>query len=216
MRPFLVLALAWLTSGEAAGAQIVADDGAKLPPPVAEALRLGMRTEFGLLLRPAADSASTAAHARMLSTARIRLETTFDSARWHAPGLRIWVAFPSGVDHWHRYTIAQLGARVFRLGGYPAPDLLALDTALATAKGQERTRAELLAAFGDPNGGERLSVYETSVLQLPSGEVVVRLRTDSYQSNAYAPYWTRFAYAFLFGADGELRDWTRWPLDHGG
>jgi hypothetical protein len=134
-------------------------------------------------------------------------EGTLDRGLWGAKGLTVWSAFPGNFDHAHRYTVAQVGHTLFRLGGFAAPELLALDDALGTSHNVEAQRAVLLAALADPNGGERLTVADTLRSALQDGGAVVLLRTRSYQSHAFAPYWTTLRYSFVFAADGALRGW---------
>jgi hypothetical protein len=182
-----------------------------LPAAVRSLLLAGIQVDFArLLVRPGTRQKENAAEfGEYFATSSIGLESTFDTTAWRAPNLRVWVAFPAGVDHWHRYSVAEVRGGAFAAGGFAAPELIPLSNSLGSAGGIETQRAALLAALADPNGGERLLVTDTNRVTVSTGSTVVQLKTVSHQSHAFGPYWTAFRYAFLFTEDGKLLAWSR-------
>jgi hypothetical protein len=210
------IAFAMLVPISEAHPQAAADTRSQIPLAVLQAFEEGMRTEIALLATSISDSTKRESFAREIARTTAKLEPTLDTARWNAPGLRIWVAFPTFIDHFHRYTIAQFGGSQFRLGGFTTPELVPLDRVLPPNKENPIRRAMLLAALADRNGGERLSIRDSASVRLSTGETMVWVITESYQSHDFRPIWTKTFYSFLFGVDGALRQWARFEQARGG
>lgn len=180
--------------------------------PVADSiLRRGIGTDLALDAASLRDPKARALFQRAGYEAGFDLQGTMDE-RWALPALRVWVAFPASVDHWHRYTVAEYGGRVFRLGGFQAPELLAIDRSLGSAAGGLPHRAALLAALADPNGAERLVVSDTATSSLGAAGTFVTLKAVAFEPNAYAAHWEGYRYAFLFSPNGKLVEWSREEL----
>ena len=210
MRPPIALALAILgLSGSAPSeAQVAAPRDTVLPPAVARIMSDGARAELLFISGPRGDSADKRQNAFFPSEMRLSEVRRFDTEQLGTPGAQIWIAFPNDVDHWHHYTVAVQDSEVFRLGGFPAPELLALDRALGPAKATESRRAALLATVADPNGAVQLRLSDQERIPLSTGEILVRLTSESYQGHAYAAYRTRLRYIFLFAPSGALEAWA--------
>ena len=209
MRGIRALVFALLLSSTDANGQIKADSTNRVPPAVLRAFEEAMRTELGLLTPSIRDSAKQSRHAHALAQTTAQLEATLDISKWKIPGLILWTAFPSRVDHWHRYTVAEFKGAVFRLGGFTAPELVSLDKMLPPAKDALLSRATLLAAIADRNGGENLTISDSSLTRLPSGETIVWVLAESLQSRAFRPMQWKTFYSFLFSVNGGLLEWSR-------
>ena len=182
---------------------------ANAPPEVVQILEQGIRAELALLLSGAgSDSVTRRLVLRISPRVKARIVTTLDTARWKAPGLRVWVAFPSEVDHWHHYTVAALEGSAYKLGGFASPETVAFDRALGTSSNQIE-RALLLAALLDENGGTQLKMVDSTRVPLLSGDTHVFVRTESMQVNAFRPRLRKVAYSFLFGPNGSLKEWAK-------
>jgi len=182
-----------------------------VPPAVDSVLARGIATDFAVFFATVGDAKGDAVFTRSAYESGVRMEQTLES-RWIPAGLQVWVAFPEGVDHWHRYTIAEHGGRVFRLGGFQSPELVALDRFLGRDSAGLQHRAAVLAALADPNGAERFVVSDTATTSLGDAGTIVTLRTAAWEPNSYAAHWEGFRYAFMFSANGELVEWYRQEL----
>ncbi|HKW09114.1 MAG TPA: hypothetical protein VJO33_01975 [Gemmatimonadaceae bacterium] len=211
MRLLITLALAMLNVSAIATseAQVAASHDTAVPPMVARAISDGTRAELLLIFGPRADSGGKRRDAFFSNEMRLVEVRTFDSQALGVPGAQVWIAFPEGVDHWYHYTVAVRRSEVFRLGGFEAPELLAFDRALGSAKETESKRAALLATVADPNGGVQLRLTDQQRIPLSTGEILVRITSESLQEHAFAEYRSRFRYAFLFSESGALVDWAR-------
>jgi len=177
------------------------------PPAVARVIYDGAFAELLLEFGPRDSSdAKRRSFSYDIELSEVR---TFETSSLGTPGAQVWIAFPGSVDHWHHYTVALLRSEVFRLGGFAAPELLALNLALGPAKGAEMQRAALLATLADPNGGVRLRLSDQFRIPLAGGHTLVRLTSESYQEHSYAAHYDRFAFMFLFSPSGTLLDWAR-------
>src|SRR5689334_12121277 len=186
------------------GAQrLAARQPGTVPPAVDSALARGIATDFAAFFATVGDAKGDAVSTRSLYESGVVMEQTLES-RWVPAGLQVWVAFPKSVDHWHRYTVAEEGGRVFRLGGFQSPELVTLDRFLGRDSAGLQHRAAVLAALADPNGAERFVVSDTARTSLGVAGTIVTLRTAAWEPNSYAAHWESFRYAFMFSANGEL------------
>ena len=192
-------------------AQGVARRSGMVPAAVDSVLARGIAIDLALSFASLRNLKARAQFERSAFESGFELQQTLEG-RWLPPGLQAWVGFPRGADHWHRYTVAEVDGRVFRLGGFQAPELLALDRALGhDADGLQR-RAAVLAALADPHGAERFVVSDTITMPLGLVGTMVSLSTASFEPNSYAAHWEGFRYAFLFSSTGELAEWSREEL----
>ena len=181
-----------------------------LPPEVDSILGRAIAAELMLAFEPGSDSAR--AHQPLSVSGNVEFEGTLDASRWSSPGLKTWVAFPANVDHWHRYTVAQVEGQTYRLGGFESPEVLQVDRALGNAGNGLHQRAALLAALADPHGAEKFATSDTASIRAADGATLVLVSTLSYEPHSYAAFWTRYRYAFLFAAAGHLLEWSRVEL----
>jgi hypothetical protein len=137
----LSLAILGMSAIAATEAQVAATRDTVLPPAVARALSDGARAELLLIFGPRDESSGKRQDAFFPNEMRFAQVRTFETDQLGAPGAEVWIAFPTAIDHWHHYTVAVHRSELFRLGGFAAPELLALDRALGPAKATEESRA---------------------------------------------------------------------------
>lgn len=151
--------------------------------------------------------------------------------------LRILRATVENVTHWHRYIVAEEGGRLFRLGGFQAPELEGVSELIRTKRSNKEEvveQARLLASLADPEGAVDL-VYATGATELTSnkdiartwlsvapkhwpvdttivhanGAIALRLTVLSRATRSLVSVWVPTAYSFLFGPDGQLQAWSK-------
>ena len=110
------------------------------------------------------------------------------------------------------YTVAEGDGRVFRLGGFQSPELLAIDRFVGRDIAGLQHRAAVRAALADPNGAEWFAVSDTATTSLGDAGTIVTLRTAAWEPNSLAAHWERFRCAFMFSANGEPVEWYRQEL----
>lgn len=167
---------------------------------------------------------------RLLSQADVEI----DSIK-QVQGFALWRATLNNVDHWHWYLLAAEGGKLYRLGGFQAPELLAFAAALGDpGPGNIQARSFLLARLGDPEGaidvalGSRVdrspagdsamtkwksfrpeSWPRDTVMRLDDGKVLVRMTMLSERTKAMTPVWVPSLYVFLYDASRSLVAWSR-------
>jgi hypothetical protein len=146
----------------------------------------------------------------------------------------IWRATVSNLTHWPPYTLATVGSRVLRLGGFPAPELEMLAASLPAPLSlrDAANRAERLAVAADRGsaalvlGRNQPAAVHAAVVKawaskrplgwpsdrvqmLPDGKIRVALTTlSSKEWSGQGPMWAPVTYVFLFGRDGRLLLWS--------
>jgi len=157
--------------------------------------------------------------------------------------LRVVRAMPPR-DHWHPYLIGLSDGQTYRLGGFPAPELLRLAGWLAdNASGQNVIAlARMLSLLADEDGAVRSFFVSTpsdssfaaissawqsirppnwprdTVMETLAGGRSVRVTLLSQQSRSYDLGWRATAFDFQFDAQGRLKSWSRRvsdKFDHG-
>ena len=147
----------------------------------------------------------------------------------------LWRATLGNVDHWHWYLLAAEGGKVYRLGGFQAPELLAFDAALGDpGAANVEARSFLLARLGDPEGAIDVALESRvdrspagdsamtkwksfrpeswpsdTVMRLDDGKVLVRMTMLSERTKAMTPVWVPSLYVFLYEASRSLVAWSR-------
>jgi hypothetical protein len=147
----------------------------------------------------------------------------------------LWRATLNNVDHWHWYLLAAEGGKLYRLGGFQAPELLAFAGALGDpGPGSIQDRSFLLARLGDPEGAINVALESRvdrspagdsaiakwksfrpeswprdTVLRLGDGGVLVRMTLLSERTKAMTAVWVPSLNVFLYDANRRLVAWSR-------
>lgn len=149
--------------------------------------------------------------------------------------IALWRATLNNVDHWHWYLLAANGGIVYRLGGFQAPELLAVDAAVGDAGATSLwARSALLARLADPEGainvvregeagrrpdGDSAMVKwqlfrpkswpRDTVVRFDGGSALVKITVLSERTKAITPVWVPSLYVFLYDASRHLVAWSR-------
>jgi hypothetical protein len=100
------------------------------------------------------------------------------------------------------YTVAEGDGRVFRLGGFQSPELLAIDRFVGRDSAGLQHRAAVRAALADPNGREWFAVSDTATTSLGDAGTIVTLRTAAWEPDSLAAHWKGFAMRSCFPRAG--------------
>ncbi len=191
----------------------------------AEALRvvqLQRKTDLVLWAGPAGS-------AMAISPAKVERVPGYPSA------LMVWQVFPT-LDHAHPFTVAKVGGRLLRLGGFPAPELDEATRGLRwsiTDRTKALELAQVLARLGDRFGARRYvftslpPVDETlvrvrntwrsrapadwptdSVWSAGAGSWGVALTILSQDTRSFNQRWVAIAYSFYVDPHGVLTSWA--------
>jgi hypothetical protein len=153
------------------------------------------------------------------------------------PGLSVWRAEVPNVSHWHPYLLANIDSRVFRLGGFTTPDLVAYVAAALSKEfspDSAVSRATLFARLLDPHGSTRVIPLASAAADTDAkraletlnanrqgdwprdtvlrfgANTLVRLTVFSLNAGTgYGNHWVPIGYAFDFANDGRLQGWSR-------
>lgn len=152
------------------------------------------------------------------------------------PGITIWRVRVPSTDYWHSYFLAWDGRQWLRLGGFPAPELVALSRILRHRHANQRSildEARHLAVLGDPDGGDiavfpyaqsapatdSITLAEWSISGLAVAPDTVFQRVDRGYSALITVLtrptrdvprpWLSNTYGFQFDHDGTLVGWSR-------
>ena len=184
------------------------------------------RSQLGSDVSVWADSAGV-----MLATPEAVLQRAPDY-----PGLDVWRVIPA-LYHAHPLTVAKMGDRIVRLGGFPSPDLYSVASALplrlhtrAAAESVAATLARLADRFGavrytfsdSPSGDSVLrAAQQTWKHQMPPtwpadsawrtsrGTWRVTLTLLSQDTRSFNVEWVASVYSFEFDPDGSLVSWAK-------
>ena len=135
-------------------------------------------------------------------------------------------------DHWHAYQAATVAGRLILLGGFQAPQLEQIASALIPQSPTEngmRVLAQQLMVLADPSGGVQYAFPAGSIepaLQdswssakprdwprdtVASGAAGWRITMTllSRETRSYTQHWVPTAYSFAFSPEGRLVAWSR-------